>query len=222
MTARSPRAGPSARQEGFTLLELLVALVLLSLVSLTLAGGIRFGTRAWEAGARRGADTLDMQLAQGAIRRFLGQAIPVALPEAELGRLRIAFEGRPDRVSFVASVPAEVGGGLKAFTIGVGNGGDLVLSRRAFDPQGPSFGGGNEERSVLLEGVSDASFAYFGPPRPDASPEWLPAWPVADALPRLVRISLDVPAGSVPWPDLFVATEVTAPPVLAAPVAGGS
>lgn len=222
MTARSALPGPPARQGGFTLLELLVALVLLSLVSLTLAGGIRFGTRAWEAGARRGADALDMKLAQGVIRGFLGQAIPVALPETELGRLRVAFEGRPDRVSFVATVPAEVGGGLKAFTLGVGSGRALVLSRRGFDPQGPSFGGGDEERSVLLEGVSDASFAYFGSTSPGSPPEWLPDWPVADALPRLVRISLDVAPGPVPWPDLFVATEITAPPVLAAPVAGGS
>ena len=43
----------SSRSAGFTLLELIIAIALVGLVAVALAGGIRLGARVWEAGDAR-------------------------------------------------------------------------------------------------------------------------------------------------------------------------
>ena len=61
----------NARERGFTLIEILIAMTLLGLLMAMLSGGLRLGTRAWEASDTRSAELARLEAVQGFIRRSL-------------------------------------------------------------------------------------------------------------------------------------------------------
>jgi hypothetical protein len=56
---------------------------------------------------------------------------------------------------------------------------------------------------VLLEGIGQARFAYFGAPGEDELAAWHDAWGGEVALPMLVRMNVEFAQGDRrTWPDL--------------------
>ncbi len=209
---------------GFTLIELLVALTLLGLVSVVLFGGLRFGTRAWEVGNARAARLAEVQAVQAVLRRRIAQAVlpEDAGAESAFSDSPAAFAGAEDSLRFVALVPARIGvGGFYLFELSVADDGDgarLELAWRLFradqpgdlDQPEPGLGG----RRVLIEGIEEAKFGYYGAERAEragAKAEWRDRWDRADGLPALIALEVAFPAGdSRSWPDLVVAPRLAA------------
>jgi general secretion pathway protein J len=207
---------------GFTLIELLVALTLLGLVSVILLGGLRFGTRAWEASNTRAERLAEVQAIQGLLRRRLAQ---VVLPKIEGGEIdsseeHASFVGTEDALRFVALVPSRIGvGGFYLFELSVTEGDDasrLELAWRLFrpdEPQGleepePGLGG----RRVLIEGIERVAFGYYGAEGAGQAAEWHDRWDQVAGLPALVALEVAFPAGDPRfWPDLVVAPKMSTP-----------
>jgi len=195
---------------GFTLVELLVGLSLLTLISVLLFGGFRFGLRVWEVGDDRIAEANEIEMAQHLLRRQIGEAQPVVLglqPDAA----PTLFRGDSAGVLFVAPLPAHRGvGGFYLFSLaadGAQKNRQLVLRWRLyradrlnetdFDPK---------DRSVLVNGIQSVAIDYFGRPAGDAPARWLERWDGALGLPQLVRLRIAFPPGDGRrWPDLVVA-----------------
>jgi len=210
---RRPEATIRQACRGFTLVELLVALVVLALLSTMLFGTLRF---AHLAAARGEAATDRIQRTETAmrlLRRQLEEAAPLTVSGATQPP-PIAFAGDEKSVLFLAPPAAAlVMGGLQLtwFTIERdGRTSRLVLRWRSFDPRQENWppeldGGRNMAALVLGETPGDASLSYFGPPfAPDAAPhspsEWYSDWTGAAAFPALIRLGF---SGST-IPDLLV------------------
>lgn len=189
-------------QGGFTLVELLVAFALFALISLMLAGGLRFGIRAWETGRERAEPTSEIELAQNLLRRELSQA---AAPR-DAGDAARAFVGAMDRLAFSGPLPAPAAAGEPyAFLLRAAGGAgrtDLALQWRPAAMSGEAATGS----AVLLEGIAGFELAYFGATAPGQAPAWSAQWSGAAGLPKLIRMRVIFPAGDRRlWPDLFVA-----------------
>ena len=195
------------RQAGFTLLELLIALTLLGLVAVVGYGGLRLGSRVWEAADRR-ADQLDeVQAAQDFLRRLLSQAYPAAEGSTP-GRMRVLFDGSSERMGFLAPAPARFGGGgIYWWTLQVGSEGgrrnlQLTWSTERGGRAAPRPG---TAPVVLLRGIERLELAYHAVPDETRRSAWERGWRSDAGLPRLIRARVGFPArdGRV-WPDLIV------------------
>jgi general secretion pathway protein J len=190
---------------GFTLVELLVAVTLLSLLSVALLVALRLGVHAERAGSGRLEAEEGTAVGLSFIRAQLGDA-RVAIEVDETGRPLVVFDGAADRVAFVAPLPARVNlPGLhliEIMTVRAALGAELVVRARPYRP--PKILPADIPEKRLIAGLGAAEFAYFGAASSNEPASWHGEWHDMWGLPALVRLRVSAARGDAA-PDLVVA-----------------
>jgi general secretion pathway protein J len=196
--------------KGFTLLEVLVVMSLLSLVMLGMGSALRTTAQTGERVDHRLLLTDQMRIATSFIYATLGRvsAQKVTAPIAE-GESPFLFIGKPDVLAWIGIMPARYGaGGRYYFKLSLGEAAGeqgLVLQfmQWAGAPEFPDWS--QAESRVLVPGATEFALQYF-----DASldsPQWMPSWASSDGLPDRAMLTLRGPDGT--WPPLVVPLRVT-------------
>lgn len=199
------------RRSGFTLIELLVSMVVLSLVVLTMMGGLRFVVRAFAHTDSRRAALEELTLGFSVLRQELERAEPL-MHKAE-NEDRVLFEGTPDRLRFVNVEPPYLAGrpylAFEYAIVGSGTEYRIELRRAPFDPAEPDLEIVEDaEPRVVLRVPRPLTFTYFGQTRRDERARWEDDWTRRDRLPDAVRLAEGPDPG---WPDLVVPLLIRAP-----------
>ena len=191
-------------QSGFTLLELLVAIMILTMIMTAAMGAVRIASRSFEAGVQRADETARIRSTANILRRDFRQLLPVTWNENR--RDFIAFKGNRHQVQFVARAPdSSTGPGYLIYRLTAtptDERNSLVLDFAPFDPGSDGFEmPANSGREFLASSVQ-VSFDFFGAPDDLDSPDWHENWqPDSAKLPTIVRMRL-VSSGQ-PWPELL-------------------
>ena len=199
-------------EAGFTLLEIMVAMVVLALIVTTAFGAVRMGERSWEAGHARSTETETMRSVANVLQRQFNQILPLSWTVDT--ETTIAFDGVGDRVRFIAPAPQHRGStGLFEYTLAVEtdtatDNARLVLYYRLHDPDSDGFAPAESDRQrvLLVDQLKTASLAYYGSPVSDDEPEWHTQWnDDAEAFPLMVHARLVTDHKQRQWPELFLA-----------------
>lgn len=214
--AMPPRPGPAAgcgggRDEaGMLLLEALVWVALLAMLAVMIGNGASITARAWNSAERQADDVDEIETARSYLRRTIAAAQP-ALLSPDPADERIAFEGRPDRLTLVAPRSGQQEAGewlLQSMFVEPHDGTDTLMLAWQDDVQGI---GPDSPRAPLLPGVRRVAFAYYGPSENGGAAAWQSDWQGRRRLPDLVRVTLvRDPAAGGTWPELVVAPRVQA------------
>lgn len=182
-------------QSGFTLVEVVLAMVLLGTMMLLLYGGINFSLRSWNAGDANGRRVADGRIADNFLRREVGELYPMRWQDPAV--LRFAFEGTQHELRFVSSRRAGVSaGGLSLVSLQAEPGAqprshDLMMRRAQASGDVNDFTPLEQAKpSVLLEGIEGVDFQYFGAPNDFSDPEWTDEWKNPARMPLLVRMTV--------------------------------
>jgi general secretion pathway protein J len=204
--------GDTSAQAGFTLVELLVALALFSLLVTLLFDNVRAGLLAWHRGSAYAEDLGRSVHVQDALSRLIGNIYPMAVTDGA-GITRLQFEGTKESISFLGSAPVVASAGGKfRYTVAVEhqqNRTDLILraAPELADPRDASV----STKSVLLSDVAGAEFAYFGEESTERRHQWQDVWKLRADLPRLIRVKVGLSVNDVrSWPDLLIAPRILA------------
>lgn len=188
-------AGPCERREaGFSLMEVIVALALLSMIMALLAGAIK-GARDVVGFIERSAAASAVVPAQTYLRSVLAKAAPVApglMGDATSLRVRTfhALRGQLEGL-YQIEIALEPVAGRPSVS-------DLVAIQspvRAAAPDG-SAADVASLKFRLLANVQSVAFSYFG--ASDEAPDqltWLAEWTARSGLPRLVRVEVTMAPG---------------------------
>jgi type II secretory pathway pseudopilin PulG len=201
--------GSDAREAGWTLIELIVAMLLLSMLTALLANAI--------GGARQSFASLEQRTAEArseAVQLHLRRAISEAMPVRSAGQAT----GEPlvtasaQRLRFVSGFsPAGQLNGLYTVDLFVrprqsGATSDLVVVRTPFQSaDAPEAAAAPGATSILMPGIAGVRMRYFGSLERQP-PTWHEAWPEPNRLPALVSIEMLFGRGDRrTWPTLVIA-----------------
>lgn len=186
-----------AQVRGFTLVELLVAMALLSLVMLGMASALRSMGQLEERVDARLEQADEFRIATGFLGQVLGRVSSRKLSRPVLeSESAYLFVGHSEQVQWVGVMPARHGmGGLTFFRLAVEDGA-LVLRFVPFEGSGAFPDWAKSDSRVLVRQVQSLGLAYEDARR--AQPVWLPHWSSKEGLPERLRIDLHTAAGA--WP----------------------
>lgn len=183
-------------------------MVLLATTLLLLYSGMSFALRSWDAGDVNGRRTAERRLGENYLRRELSEMFPMRWKDPT--QLKMAFEGGASHLRFVSSRPAGLQmGGLSLVGIEIEEDRekrtrDLVMYRAMPDDEAKDFGPlARGERHLLVPGVEQVTFSYFGADNEFSEPKWLDSWDFPARIPEMVRVRLKASDGDA-LPELVV------------------
>jgi prepilin-type N-terminal cleavage/methylation domain-containing protein len=201
------------REQGFTLVEVLAAFTIASVIIMATAALMRTVVLSFDRGTSRVNGAERLLLAADRLASDIGSArfvkqMTAAGPAA-------AFLGAPTKITFVGAGGVDPGlrrndGGTPSQEVvsvtieHIGDTTEVVRRRGAW--RGSRSGLEDvvlRDQVVLVEGLFDASFA-FARMNPDGALAWSDSWTDAQSLPRLVKLNLRERASGI---DLFGGAE---------------
>ena len=205
MTTRLPSRGA----RGFTLLEVMLAIVLLALLLAGTWGAIRTTVHAMHSGEAAIDRTNRLRVAEEFMRRQISRILPLAYGQDDSTGTNYVFEGSGDSMRFVAPMPGYLskggpyvqtlkivggrGGKQLVFTDAMLNGFDLAEAKTTMEP------------AVLLDQIQDAKFEYRTLDDQGELSDWSSQWDDPSVTPVMVRIAITMrPEARVVFPDMEI------------------
>ena len=201
-----------SRARGFTLVELLLALTLMSMLLALAYGGLRAATRAADKGQAILADSGRIRMAHQFVRKQLNQMAPLVFAESEDQQERSVFTGDARKIRYVAPMPGYLGfGGPQVQELAIVSGADgdeLVLSHallQGFEEQNLNL----RDPIVLLKKIEFAEFSFLGRDETGDLSGWASQWEQPGLLPDAVSLHIEFTEDVyIHWPLLTASVRV--------------
>ncbi len=174
---------------GFTLLELLLAISLMALIVSTIMGGVGIGRRAWETS--HASEALDeVETAARSVASLLARNFAQASEARTITTPQVIFQGNQEGCRFVAlSDGGAQWGGLLVVEIG-GDGAELAVWTRVYRPlEAAGLKRAEMRKTMLLRNVASFELAFFGSLREAKRLGWSSEWNDPNP-PQLVSIRI--------------------------------
>ncbi|MEJ2453195.1 MAG: prepilin-type N-terminal cleavage/methylation domain-containing protein [Candidatus Thiodiazotropha sp.] len=182
------------RAAGFTLLEIMVAMLLLAVIVTASVSLLFINIRGWDALVTDSEQSLDGVLIRDRLVTTLRQLSPLVWQSG--GNRQLAFNGETDRVQFISRAPMQFRqGGLFEYLLmqelDSENRRNLVLYYAPYRPDQTEFRLPEDgERRQLFSDIGGVTFGYWGVKQLGAKQaEWWEGWENnLDSYPAMVRI----------------------------------
>ena len=209
---------------GFTLIEVLIAMTLLSIMVVLLFSSLRICAKSWEQGENKITEVNEVAVVYYFFHRHLSSAIPLwndftakdgsqseAGATTEKADKIFSFQGKNQSLEFASVFPASAArSGVQLFSIQLQEEDDDQVIKVTLTPFFPVSEGEewHKEEVVLIKHVSNFSLAYFGATGNTGESSWQDEWLDKDVQPRLVKISINTTNG-VFWPEMIIELKVS-------------
>ena len=197
---------------GFSLVELLLALSLMSMLLALAYGGLRASTRATDKGQAILEDSSRIRMAHQFVRKQLNQMSSLVFAESDDQQERTVFEGEAKKIRYVAPMPGYLGFGgpqvQELSVVAADEGYALVLSHALLQ--------GFEEENlylrdpiVLIESIEFAEFSFLGRDEEGELTAWTTQWDQPELIPEAVSLEIEFTEDVyIRWPLLTASVRV--------------
>jgi general secretion pathway protein J len=179
------------RADGFTLLELIIAMALIGMALALGFSALRLAARSMESTDRLVNDLEELRVARAVVQRQLSQALPL---RESLTERQVNFHGEIQQVEFIAPAPSqgERMVGLYRYRLRMATKGEtqgLLLEYQPYEPGPPRDWPPSAESTLLVSNIKECEFSYFGIDQGEVA-EWQTRWSRVERMPRMVRVAM--------------------------------
>lgn len=167
---------------GFTLLELIIALSLLSMVTVLIGRGFHLGIDAWEKGESETTWTQRLRVLSGFMSQQLKSVYPYRM-EIDDEKV-ILFRGESDSVLFVTTLTDSLYGGFKWVRYSFRE--ETLMYKEGPLPDKELIGKISGDDEIMDTNIEEIKFEYFSPD----DGEWKESWDFGEDLPGAVRVKI--------------------------------
>ncbi len=180
---RTPYPAPRTFS-GFTLLELLISMTILTLIFVAILGAIRVGSKSWEGGELRAEENQRTRTLFDSLARELTMLYPLRIPAQDVTKDVIVFRGKSDSLEF-ATLPQSYGAApfshmirIVRYSVESEQG---LISTESYPLVGPATAFATQEGRAkgLDERVTEVRFRYLVPegrPEDNLPAQWRDSW----------------------------------------------
>jgi general secretion pathway protein J len=199
-----------ARSRGFSLVEILIAVMLLALMVLGAMAAMTASVRAVRSGEALIGRTDSVRIAQEFLRRQLSQAMALPFERSDDLGMIFVFEGDERGLKFVAPMPGQPARGgpqVRQLKTTRGDRGERLEFSHAllngYDDKARIDG--ERPPVVVLEGLANARFEYRAANENGELQDWSSSWEYPQFVPMMVRLVAEFPRGRAQhWPPLEI------------------
>ena len=182
-------------RKGFTLIEMIFAMTIMSIVAVIIAYGFYLGTDAWKRGERETGETQKLRVLSGLFSQQLKSAYPYQIDIDD--EKVVFFEGESDSITFVTTLTDSSFGGFKWVRYSFENGTLLYKEGLLPDKEWDEKTEGKEK--VVDTDLGSIEFSFYSADEE----EWNESWDFGEYLPGAVKIrisyfqpfTISIPAG---------------------------
>ena len=181
-------------RSGLSLMELLVALVLVAIIATGLASATGLGVSLLDR-----TSTLPQSRVEIAMRTRLRYWLASATSGTRIANFPTNLRGDAQTLTFTTFAPTPFAPDSTALRLTVdGSGSDLVLEINHLGDDGSVV---QSDKRNLARNISEVAFSYYSDDPED--PGWREVWNTTDRLPAFVRI-MAAPGSEPFWPEFIV------------------
>ena len=203
------------KQQGFTLIEVIVVFTLLAMIMAMIFSGIDSGRRTAEKGEKRITAINEIRVIQNIIRSQVSKAMALGVAESEEGEMML-FVGEEDAITFVSQMPGYLGKGgphIQMLELVNGENGKILQYRHGlvsnYDNEDEMTEFDEAEPIVLLENIDRGSFGFIELDEEGLPTEWLAELENPTAMPLMVQLDIQMNRDArESWPLLQIALQV--------------
>jgi len=191
---------------GFTLIEVLIVMTLLSVMVVLLFASMKICADSWEKGERKIASVNEVAVVYNFFQRHLSSAKPLWDDFTRPEERAFSFQGDTNALQFVAEFPASAGrAGLQLFSLQLQRDDQQQYIEVTITPFFPVAEGETlpTEKVTLVKRVNEFSVMYFGSEDGTSGGVWQALWQDRENLPQLVKITVELEGGLF-WPDMII------------------
>ncbi len=198
-----------SQSQGFTLIEIMVAMVILSMIMLLLFSSLFTANKYWKIGENRIEKNDEVRLVSSFIRKQISQTVPMLWIDDN--KRKLLFEGKHNELFFTSTLPSHRGGGgihsLTLKVIQIDNKNQLGMTYSLLIPDVIPFSGNaddDEQFVTIANDIDSIHLSYFGKEENDENPGWFDVWKNDNFLPQLVRIQISSHGETTVWPVIEI------------------
>ncbi len=196
--------------KGFTLIEVLIGLTLLSIMVVLLFTSLKICADSWERGEKKISSVNEMAVVYHFFQKHLSVTKPI-LNQSIGNDKAIFFQGDTNSLQFASRFPESVNKqGLQIFKVALvedDNGSYINVSVTPYNSDAEDESSSVEEVS-LIKHVREFKLSYFGSSDGVSDGVWAEDWHNEISQPRLVRINIVLENGNY-WPEMIIPLRIT-------------
>ncbi|MCU7890936.1 MAG: prepilin-type N-terminal cleavage/methylation domain-containing protein [Candidatus Thiodiazotropha sp. (ex Ustalcina ferruginea)] len=186
---------PHCREDGFTLLEVMVAMVLLAVIMTTSVSMLFLNIKGWEGLTESSDRILENHLILARVTTLVQHLTPLVWRNQRQQR-GLAFSGNAQQLHFISPAPQQhAAGGLFEYLLTQESdpeqGMSLVLYYAPLHADSETLSlPESGSRRVMITGLDEVQFSFYGRKRDRTKPEWTDSWESESQLyPKLIRMT---------------------------------